>query len=403
MGGKTARTSKASRRVVGVVSVGRSDLAYSVPVMCRILGEPSLELRLYVSGMHLAREFGLTVRELEGMGFPIAARVPVPLGNDSPPCMAQAMAEGVFGFAKVFAQSRPDILVIFGDRFDMYPAALAALPFRIPVAHVGGGELTEGAMDDALRHSMTKLSHLHFVETRQYARRVLQLGEERWRVHVVGNPSLDNVRDLRRMTASEFGAHAGLDAKAPFLLVTFHSTTLEMQDAGAQAEELLAALDALEMPALFTMPNADPGGHAVLDRIRQYVARHANAKLVENLGTEAYFNAMLLAAAMVGNSSSGIVEAASFKLPVVNIGNRQKGRPRTANVIDTGYRREEIRRAVRKALSPAFRRSLRKLSNPFGDGRSAERIVRKLATIALDERLLVKRFQDLGMGVRSER
>ncbi len=386
---------KRRARVVGVVTVGRSDLGYALPVIRRIREDSALELRLYVSGMHLAPEFGLTVREIEQRGFPVAARIPVPLGDGSPLCMAKAMAEGAAGFARIFAQDRPDILVVLGDRFDMYPAALAALPFRIPVAHIGGGELTEGAVDDALRHSLTKLSHVHFVETREYARRVLQLGEEPWRVHAVGNPSLDNLRGFRRMTAAEFGARVGFDAAAPFLLVTLHPTTLEAEDPGEQAGELLAALDALGMPALFTMPNADPGGLDILERIRQYVAGHPHAKLFENLGTEDYFNAMSLAAAMVGNSSSGIVEAASFKLPVVNIGSRQKGRPRTANVIDVGTRRNDIRRAVRKALSLGFRRTLRNLRNPFGDGHSAERIVRTLATVKLDERLLIKRFQDL--------
>lgn len=403
MGEKTGRLKRPGQRrprVLGLVTVGRSDLGYAIPVLRRILGEPGLEPRLYVSGMHLAPEFGLTVQEIEQRGFPIAARIPIPLGNDSPLCMARAMAEGVSGFAQLFAQSRPDLLVVFGDRFDMFPAALAALPFRIPVAHIGGGELTEGAIDDALRHAMTKLSHLHFVETKEYARRVLQLGEEPWRVHTVGNPSLDNLRGFRPMTASEFGRRAGLPATGPFLLVTFHSATLEMEHSGEQAGELLAALEAIAMPVLFTMPNADPGGHAILERVREYVAGHPDAKLIDNLGTDVYFSAMSLAAAMVGNSSSGIVEAASFKLPVVNIGNRQKGRPRTANIIDVGYRRHAILRAVRKALSPRFRGSLRHLRNPFGDGHSAEHIVRKLATVEIDDRLLIKRFRDLGAAAK---
>jgi len=382
------------RRSVGIVTVARSDFGYYLPVLRRAMKDPALEVRLYASGMHLSPEFGMTVGMIEENGFRIDESIPLPLDSDSPECIARAMAAGIQGFGALFARRKPDILVVLGDRFDMYPAAVAALPFKLPVVHICGGELSEGAIDDALRHSMTKLSHLHLVETTGYARRVIQLGEEPWRVKVVGNPSLDNLRSMRLLSVREMSARVGFDFSRPFLLVTFHSTTLEFDQAGVQVAALLAALEGARMPVLFTMPNADTGGRVIAERIRQYVAAHPDAKLVDNLGTELYFSAMALAAAMVGNSSSGIVEAASFKLPVINVGNRQKGRPRPANVIDVGYRTGAIRTGLSKALRPAFRRSLRGLTNPFGDGKAAGRIVRALA-VPLGEQLLHKRFHDL--------
>ncbi len=393
------------RRSLGVVTVARSDFGVYLPVLRRIQQDPRLELRLYVSGMHLSPEFGNTVEMVEASGFPIADRVQLDLDSDSPECAARAMGKGVSGFSRVFARRRPDLLVVLGDRFDMFPAALAALPFKIPVAHLCGGELTEGAIDDALRHALTKLSHLHFTETEEYSRRVRQMGEEAWRVHTVGNPSLDNLHSLRLLTAPEISARVRLDSTKPFLLVTFHATTLEFEQAGRQGDDLLAALRSVRLPVLFTMPNADPGGREITERIRGYVAAHPQSKLVDNLGTELYFSVMSRAAAMVGNSSSGIIEAASFLLPVVNIGNRQKGRPRPANVLDVGYSPRDIRTGIAKALRPRFRASLRSLKNPFGDGHAAERIVRRLTAIPINDRLLTKRFQDLPLraAVRSGR
>lgn len=382
-------------RTIGVVTVARSDFSYYLPVLCRIQEDPRLDLRLYVSGMHLAPEFGSTVRCVEDAGFPIAERIPVPLGCDAPQDIASAMAEGVLGFARAFERSRPDLLLVLGDRFDMYPAALAALPFKIPVAHIGGGELTEGAIDDSLRHSMTKLSHLHLVERAEYARRIVQLGEEPWRVKVVGNPSLDNLSTMTLLGTAELSRRIGFDCTRPFLLVTFHPTTLEYEQAGAQSDELMAALHSTAMPVLFTMPNADTGGRTIIERIKSYVATHPEAKLVDNLGTQLYFSAMQVAATAVGNSSSGIMEAASFKLPVVNIGNRQKGRLRPANVIDVGYSRAAITKGIAKAVSPRFRASLRSLKNPFGDGHAAERIVKAISEVALNQRLLAKKFHDI--------
>ncbi|HEX8922370.1 MAG TPA: UDP-N-acetylglucosamine 2-epimerase, partial [Pyrinomonadaceae bacterium] len=337
----------------------------------------------------------LTIKAIEADGFEVDERVEMLVASDSPEAVAKSMGLGAIGFAQTYERLRPDILLVLGDRFEMHAAALSALPFKIPVAHIHGGELTEGAIDDALRHSMTKLSHLHFVTTEEYARRVRQMGEEAWRVTISGAPSLDNLQAMTLFTMAELEKKYAWGFTQPPLLVTFHPVTLEYEQTEQQMEELLAALKASRMPVLFTLPNADTGGRVIMRLVREYVDREASAHLVDNLGTQAYFSLMARAAAMVGNSSSGIIEAASFKLPVVNIGNRQKGRARGRNVIDVGGKREEILAGIEKALAADFRASLFDLANPYGDGTAAAKIVRQLKEVTIDQRLLVKRFQDL--------
>jgi UDP-hydrolysing UDP-N-acetyl-D-glucosamine 2-epimerase len=302
------------------------------------------------------------------------------------------MGLGVIGFAQAFTAARPDILLVLGDRFEMMAATWAALPLKIPVGHIHGGEITEGAIDEAHRHAMTKMSHLHFTATEEYARRVRQLGEEAWRVTVSGAPSLDNLESFKPLPRPELETRVGMSLGVAPLLVTYHSVTLEFDQAEWQARELLGAIEATGMPVVFTMPNADTGGRIIATLIDEYCRRHANARLVDNLGTEAYFSLMSVAAAMVGNSSSGIIEAASFELPVVNIGTRQQGRTRSANVIDVGYRRQEIVDGIRAATDSANRSKLRSVVNVYGMKSAAQTIVQVLREVELGERVLMKRF-----------
>lgn len=378
-----------------MVTVARSDYGIYVPVLRRILSDPDLRLHLIVTGMHLSPEFGLTVEAIDSDGFEIGDRIEMLLSSDTPEGIAKSMGLGTMGMAQSYARKRPDILMVLGDRFEMHASALAALPFKIPVAHIHGGELTEGAIDDALRHSITKLSHLHFVSTEQYARRVIQLGEEPWRVTVSGAPSLDNLHSLKLLDAQELERQYGLNLSPPPLLVTFHPVTLEYEQTEWQMGELLGALSNIEMPVIFTMPNADTGGRAISRMIKESVNTRALTRVVDTFGTQGYFSMMATAAAMVGNSSSGIVEAPSFKLPVVNIGTRQRGRIRPANVIDVGYDRSEILKGIKKATQPEFRESLRHLENPYGRGQAADTIVERLRAVALDETLTRKRFHDV--------
>lgn len=381
-------------RTIGVVTVARSDYGIYRPILKKIHQDPDLRLVLYVSGMHLSPEFGLTAAAIEADGFEIAERVEMLLSSDSPEGVAKAMGLGTLGFAQAFGRSRPDLLLVLGDRFEMHAAAVAALPFRIPVAHIHGGELSLGAIDDALRHSMTKLSHLHFTSTEEYARRVIRMGEEPWRVTVSGAPGLDNLRETPLLKLQEFNARFNLKFNPGFLLVTYHPVTLEYEQTEWQCGELLAALERSGKEVLFTEANADSGGRIINRMTQEFARRHPRAKWVANLGTQGYFSAMALAGAMVGNSSSGIIEAASLKLPVVNIGTRQEGRVRGKNVIDVGYGRDEIQAGIARALSPQSRGTLAALVNPYGDGRAAEKIVRRLKEVTLHERLVHKRFQE---------
>lgn len=382
-------------RTIAVVTVGRSDYGISKPILDQIRHDPSLRLQLIVAGGHLAPEFGLTVGEIESDGVPIDERVEMLLSSDTAGGLAKSMGLGIIGFAQAFERLRPDVLVLVGDRYEMHAAAAAALPFRLPVAHVHGGESSEGAIDEALRHSMTKMSHLHFAATDVSAARIVQMGEEPWRVTVSGAPSLDNLRVLRLMSRHELERLLHVDLTPPVLLVTYHPVTLELEDAETQIGEVLAALAESQATVIVTFPNVDARARSIRGMLEAFVAQTPRSQLVTNLGTRAYFSLMQQASAMVGNSSSGIIEAASFKLPVVDVGNRQRGRLRADNVISVNCDRREILRAIGVAASPAFRKRLADLVNPYGDGHAAERIVARLKEVALDARLVMKSFHDL--------
>jgi UDP-hydrolysing UDP-N-acetyl-D-glucosamine 2-epimerase len=382
-------------RTIGVVTGARSDYGLLVPVLRAISADSMLRLQLFVTGMHLSPDFGLTVREVE-RDFEITERVEMLVASDTPEAISKSVGLGVIGFAQTYTRHRPDILLVLGDRFETLAAVAAALPFTIPVAHISGGEATEGAIDDAIRHSITKMSHLHFVAMEEYRRRVIQMGEEPWRVTVSGEPGLDHVTAVPQLSLAKLEAQIGMTLEPAPLLVTFHPATLELGQTEMQTTELLAALDTVGISVVFTAPNADTEGRIIAARIQDFVAHHPNSRYVANLGTTAYLSMMHHCAAMVGNSSSGIVEAASFQLPVVDVGSRQRGRIHAANVIHSELKAEAVVRAIRLALSPDFRQALEGLRNPYGDGKAAHRIVQVLKTVPLDRHLLVKTFHTVG-------
>lgn len=383
----------AARRIT-VVTVARSDYSILRPVMQAIAADPRLELSVVATGMHLAPEFGLTVEEIERDGLPVTEKLDMLVAGNTPQAIGKSMGLGVAAFAQHYARSQPDILVILGDRFEMMAATLAALPFRIPVAHIHGGEVTEGAMDESLRHSITKLSHLHFASTDGHARRIVQLGEEPWRVSVSGAPALDNLKTIALPDRAALEARLEMSLAVPPLLVTFHPTTLEYDRTEADTRALLAALDAAGQPLVITYPNADTEGARIIALLTEFARGRADCRLVRNLGIEGYYGMLRQAAAMVGNSSSGIIEAASFQLPVVNIGNRQRGRSCGANVIHCAAEAPAILAGIRRALDPDFRASLDGLVNIYGTGTAAAHIVERLATVSLDQRLIMKAFHD---------
>lgn len=379
---------------VAVVSVARSDYSILRPLMRRLERNPQFALDVIVTGTHLSPEFGNTVDEIEADGFTVTHRIEMLLSSDAPAGAVKSMGVGMIGFADVFASQAPDVLVVMGDRFEMLAATAAALPFRIPVAHIHGGELSEGAVDDAMRHAITKMSYLHFVSTEDHRRRVVQLGEDPQRVIVCGAPALDNLKDFQPLGKTELERRFRFELADGTLLVTFHPATLELDRTEDDTAALMAALDQARHPVIFTAPNADPAGRIIRAHVERYVATHPKAWFVENLGTEAYFSLLHHVAAMVGNSSSGIIEAASFKLPVVNVGNRQKRRHAGANVVHVPAEREAIRGAIATAASAAFREKLASLVNPYGDGTAAQKIVETMAAMEWSPKLCMKRFYD---------
>jgi UDP-hydrolysing UDP-N-acetyl-D-glucosamine 2-epimerase len=381
-------------RTLGVVTVGRTDWSLWRPILDELRKYSDVQVRLYVTSMHLSPEFGYTVRDIEADGFVVDEKVELLMSSDSPGGVAMAMGLGNLGFAQVFTRSRPDMLLVLGDRFETLSAVTAAMPFTIPVVHLYGGEATEANTDEMTRHAITKLSHLHFTSTRQYADRICRgLGEEPWRVLHVGATSIDEIKRTETLSRESLASRNGLDPAAPFLLSTFHPVTLDVEHTDEHVGALLDALDRFGMQVMFTYPNADVSGRRILELLKRYQETHPGTALVPSLGRVGYYSALTHAAAMVGNSSSGIVEAASYRLPVVNIGDRQKGRVRGLNVIDVGSGTDEILRGLRMSQAQEFRQSLEDLQNPYGDGEASAKIVRAIRAVRLDKRLLTKVLQ----------
>ncbi len=385
-----------SIRKVCVVTGTRAEYGLLSKFMRLVKGDKSLRLQVVASGMHLEKAFGLTYKEIEADGFKIDAKVPMELSGDSPAATARSAGLGLIGFGEAFRRLRPDIIVVLGDRFEALSAVEAALFARIPVAHFSGGERTDGAFDDALRHSITKMSHLHFVAAEEYRRRVVQLGEDPARVFNVGAMAVDSIADAKLLSKAQFEKSIGAKLKGRNFLITFHPATLDGGDPAKQFKELLKALDKLEDALLiFTMPNADTGGRALMKLVEGYAAKSPGKALAfVSLGKIRYLSAMQFVDAVVGNSSSGIVEAPSFKIGTVNIGDRQRGRVRAASVIDCKPEAKDISKALAKLCSPEFQRLLKTVKSPFGRPGASERALAEIKKADLDG-IAMKSFRDL--------
>ena len=386
------------KRKICVITGTRAEYGLLYCVIKNIFDDPELDLQLVAACMHLSPEFGLTVREIEKDGFPIAERVEMLLSSDTEAAIAISMGIGIIGFAKAYERLQPDIIVVLGDRFEALSAVSAAVPFRIPVAHIHGGESTEGAMDEQFRHAMTKMSHIHFTATEEYRKRVIQMGELPENVFCTGAPGLDHVYRFKLMNRKKLSDTLGFPSGKEIGIVTYHPVTLEKNSAEKHISELLKAVQRFQdLFWIFTMPNADTSGRIIMKRIEEFLKRNPErGKVFTSIGQARYLPLMKHAVVMVGNSSSGIIEAPSFRLPVVNIGDRQKGRIRAKNVIDVSSCNEKaIANAINKAVSREFMSSLRGIRNPYGKGRSSEEIVEKLKTIALNKKLIKKRFYEI--------
>jgi GDP/UDP-N,N'-diacetylbacillosamine 2-epimerase (hydrolysing) len=380
------------KRKICVVSGSRAEYGLLRWVMEGIRQTPDLELQILVTGMHLSPEFGLTYREIEKDGFLIDRKVEMLLSSDTPTGLAKSMGLGLIGFGDALQQLQPDLMLVLGDRFEVFSAAAAAMVARIPVAHLHGGEATEGAFDEAIRHSITKMSHLHFVAAEDYRKRVIQLGEHPDRVFVVGGLGIDNIKKLTLLDRPALEASLGFKLGFRNLLITFHPVTLENETSTQQMAELLAALDMLEDTHLiFTMPNADTNGRVLFDMIKQFVAEHPNARAYTSLGQLIYLSCIRHVDGVVGNSSSGLTEVPSFAKGTINIGDRQRGRLKAESVIDCGPDRESIAAALRQLYSPAFQAGLKTVRNPYGEGGASEKIVQVLRDYPLDS-ILKKSF-----------
>lgn len=378
-----------------VVTGARAEYGLLRWVMEGIRQSSLLELQLIVTGMHLSPEFGLTVSAIEEDGFYAHRKIEMLLSSDTAVGITKSMGLGMIGFADALNELKPDLIVVLGDRYELIPAVMAATVSRIPIAHLHGGETTQGAFDEAFRHAITKMSHLHFVAAEEYRRRVIQLGEDPERVFNVGGLGIDNIMKFRLLSREALETALDFKFRSRNLLITFHPVTLENNTSANQMDELLAALAEMDDAGLiFTMPNADTEGRILFQKIEEFCRLHPNARAYTSMGQLRYLSSIQLVDGVVGNSSSGLTEVPSFKKGTINVGDRQRGRLRSTSVIDCDPDRKSIKAALFRLFSDEFKSHLATTKNPYGNGGASEAIVRELERHPLDN-LLKKRFYDL--------
>jgi len=383
------------KRKIAVVTTSRADYSHLYWPLRDLSACPDIDLKIIALGPHLSPEFGCTGREIDRDGFSIDARIECLLSSDSDIGMAKTIGVATLALADCLGQMRPDLLLLAADRYELLGPASAALALRIPVAHIEGGEISEGAIDDAVRNALTKLSHVHFTSTTAARARVIGMGEEAWRVHRTGAPSLDHLRRSRLLGKEEIEARLGVVLAEPCTLVAYHPTTIA-RDTTREAGAVFAALRSVPGQLLFCYPNSDAGSRSLIARTEEFLREHGSGRVFVNLGAMEYWSLLRHVRLLLGNSSSGIMEAASFALPAVDIGIRQRGRERGRNVIDAEPTVDAILDAVRRASSSEFRASLEGMENPYGDGSAAPQIVSVLRSVPLGEELLVKRTRAAG-------
>ncbi|UFJ40051.1 UDP-N-acetylglucosamine 2-epimerase [Brevibacillus humidisoli] len=386
------------KRKICVVTGTRAEYGLLYWLMKEIQDDPDLELQMVVTGMHLSPEFGLTYRTIVEDGFTIHEKVEMLLSSDTPVAITTSIGLGTIGFAVAFDRLQPNIVVLLGDRYEILAAAQAALVARIPIAHLHGGETTEGAIDEAIRHAVTKMSHFHFVSTEEYRRRVIQLGEVPERVYNVGAIGLDHIRQLTLLDREELESSIGFTLGKVNFLITYHPVTLSDRRPEESMNELLAALD--EFPdahLIFTKPNSDTGGRIISKMIDDYVSRDSSRRVAfTSLGQLRYLSAVKHVDVVIGNSSSGIIEVPAFRKPTVNLGDRQRGRVRAPSIIDCDETRTDIVAAINKALSTPFQRELSSLNSPYGNGSEYVSVkIKDLLKKAELRNVLMKSFFDL--------
>tara|TARA_B100000945_G_scaffold266209_1_gene225887 strand:+ start:72 stop:1232 length:1161 start_codon:yes stop_codon:yes gene_type:complete len=384
-----------SKRKICVVTGTRAEYGL-LRNLIRILNDSDdFELFLVVTGMHLSEKFGKTFREIEDDGIPISEKIDLNLIDDSPSSLSKSTSLGLTGFGDFFESSKPDLLLVLGDRYEILSAVIAAMFERIPIAHIHGGELTEGLIDEAIRHSITKFSHIHFTSTDEYKKRVIQLGENPELVFNVGGMGVDAIKIIDLIAKEELEDSLNIKFRKRNLLITFHPVTLEHSTSGDQMSELIEALYAQEDTSLiFTMPNADTDGRVIFKLIEDFVSKNHHAYAFKSMGQVKYLSCIPHVDAVIGNSSSGLTEVPTFKKPTINIGDRQKGRVMAKSVINCAPICSDIENSIRMIYEKDFLNSLNEIKNPYGEGGSSDKIVQKLSSIDFDS-LLKKNFYDL--------
>jgi UDP-hydrolysing UDP-N-acetyl-D-glucosamine 2-epimerase len=377
-----------SRRKIAAVTTSRSDYAHLRWLLHDLARDPSIDLRVIALGPHLSPEFGRTSERISRSNGSVT-EIECLLSSDTDVGMAKTLGLATLGLADTLGRVRPDLLLLIADRYEMLAPASVALTLRIPIAHIEGGEISSGAIDDAVRNAITKMSHLHFACTRNAQRRVIAMGEQAWRVTWSGSLSLDDIRRSKLLGKSRIEEKLAISLAEPTVLVVYHPVTL-LKDTIEEAEELFAALRRVKRQIVFIYPNADAGCRKLIQLTKQFVSERSHAKVFVNLDHVTYLSLLKNVALLIGNSSGGIIESTSLGIPAVNIGIRQQGREHAANVLDAAADKNAILRVIERALSPAFKRSIQGLDNPYGDGRASQRILRVLAKTPLGAKLLFK-------------
>ena len=383
---------------IGIMTGTRAEYGLLKSLMQEINKDNDLELYLIVSGMHLSPEFGMTYKEIEEDGFQINAKVEMLLSSDSPVGISKSIGLGIIGFADEFQRADLDMLILLGDRYEALSAAISAMVMRIPIAHLHGGELTEGAIDEGIRHSITKMSYLHFTSTEEYRRRVIQLGENPERVFCVGAIGVENIKKINLMTKEELEKSIHFEIDENTVVVTYHPVTLENNTVEEQFLNLLEVLDRNpKIRMIFTKANADTNGRIVNELIDKYAAQNSErACAFMSLGQKRYLSALKYCRIVIGNSSSGIIEAPSFGKPIINIGDRQKGRICADSVINCGYTQQEIQRAMETALTEEFENKARNCRNPYEKENTAANIISVIKDYLLNDKIKLKKgFYDI--------
>lgn len=390
------RVNRLKKRIC-IVTATRAEYGLLKPVILKLQSKKDFDVRVAVTGAHLSPEFGLTYCEIEKDGIPMDKKIEILMSSDTPSAISKSMALGLIGFADYFSESKPDGILLLGDRYEMLAVACAAMNEGIPIIHLHGGETTEGAVDEVIRHALTKMSYLHMTSTETYRRRVIRMGEEPDRVFCVGALGVENALHTKLLEKTDLEKALQIELDTPYAIVTFHPVTLEKNSAKTQTIELLEALEEFpDWKFIITKANADKGGRIINQMLDSYALSHKNVKIYDSLGIVRYLSALKYSRMVVGNSSSGLIEAPSFHVPTVNIGSRQKGRIQADSIINCPPEKKDILNAMKKADDARFRQGLENMQNPYGDGKTSDKIIRIIETKLFNTEVdLKKTFYDI--------